>query len=170
MSATTEGLYITRDSRALLLKKSKMDVNEIHELTLSEEDGCNLRLAFLRNMLYTDDRYDFLPTEDKDSATIIYSYEGALFVPTCVPVSMVYMGSSDVCIEDLPISFTLGKHNLTGYLLSNGIIKSTTKRADCKEKYFYIQSDNNITAIFNGKTVVLVNTTNIIDLVYYIVY
>lgn len=173
--ATSGGLYITGHSSAAKLTKSELDINAIHEIMLSEEDGrifsqvmsmndmrtkiCMNRIAFLRGLIWRPGVFDFLPDHD-ESITIVYSKNGLIVVPVCVPVDGIeFLKNNNFCTVDIPVRFSVKTNIYRGYMQSNGIIKSASAKVPCPIEKFVPLNDTRV-ARFNGTETTILTVTD----------
>ena len=176
---TVEGFYVTGSDLAKSLDRSVLDIKTVHELMLSEEDGrrytevinevnidrriCSNRMSFIKEFIKTNNEFGFLPGEE-NSLVIVYSLNGVAVIPKCVQVKEVSFGVAKKCTKDLKVNFVVKGEGFSGFLGTNGIIKSVTEEVVCNDSFRYMLFGKDLVK-FDGQRVEVVKGGKIIDLV-----
>ena len=164
---TTEGLFVSKEVESKSFPEVERSQKLIDKFVLSEEDmlrytsyqvyrhfvyqACLNQKMILRSFKTKQD--EFLKIEDFDgSKLMVYSKNGAIWVPKCTNVSNVnvYLGLNghNNCIKGVAVNFTIGKKVFKGYLTDDFVIRSETVEDICGDKEFLlgdilIKKDNN---------------------------
>lgn len=181
MIYSSEGVYVTGDERARLIKKAdsnQIDFTAVHELMLVEEDGklysemvgmskmnekiCITRLTFLRELLYRPGVFEYLPSTN-DADMIVYSKNGIIVVPQCISIRKVtYKNNTEFCTEDVPVEFLVSGKSLKGYMQHNKIIKSSTNKRVCgPESHIFLPKNEQILSFDGAKITNIVKINEI---------
>lgn len=109
---------------------------------------------------------EFVRIEDTDgNSIIVYANNGNVFLPTCVATDIIYvLDNATNCYEDLPVLFNYLNHNLSAFLTTDLILRSTSRMIDCKNikrRYFYFPKSA-ILLSQSGTTVVQAKSTDLL--------
>jgi hypothetical protein len=152
MLVTSEGLYLTNNTKALNFPNATRDVKIINDFMLSETDFnkedtyiqlqnmlqksnlkfCYLYLAYLKLFAKIDDKF-FTFTDFYGNEVVLYSNQNTIFIPSCMHVPYInIIEQTKACYEDFPIAFNYDNKTVNAFLTTDNIIRATSKQIPCE--------------------------------------
>jgi len=163
---TSEGLYLSDDTKAMNLKSAEVDIKLIDDLLLTEMDYnkkntlelivniyqttntklCQLYKSFINLYSKIDDEF-FVFSDFNGNDAVLYSDQGRIFIPQCVIIDEIQLiNKTTLCYKDVPVIIKLQNKSINAFLTQERIIRMVSKQVSCvnNKQIIHVNSETQI--------------------------
>ena len=151
---STEGLYITMNTRNAKLEEAEVNMNGKYHLVLADIDFktnsmfeilnkyndkiglqlCNSIKLILKNLNRYEEDY-FIIYDSNNNELVLNKQDDELLVAKCINIEKLFLKTnSSKCFYDIPVTFELNNNKINGFLTNDGIIKINSQLQECKNQ------------------------------------